>query len=109
VPIEECTPCRAQLSCFWGALLVYAPLDPELVTDEKSPDMSDSIFEEEIRAMVPVWPLYFAGAKNMSGETTSRITDPLFLDGIRLDFAGLCNQILSADGLFVDELEVLKG
>lgn len=71
--------------------------------------MSDSIFEEEIRAMVPVSLLYFAGAKNMSGETTSRIPDPLFLDGIRLDFAGLCNQILSADGLFVDELEVLKG
>jgi len=43
----------------------------------------------------------------MLTEATSRITDPLFLDKIRLEFAGLCNQILSADNLLVNEFEVL--
>ncbi len=35
------------------------------------------------------------------------IRDLLFLDRLRLEFAGLANQILSADRLMIHELEVL--
>ena len=40
-------------------------------------------------------------------ETTRRVQDPLFLDRIRLEFAGVCNQVFAADGLEVKDLEAL--
>jgi hypothetical protein len=92
---------------FEEALSLYAPLDPERIVSEKAPESADMISDEEIRATIPVWPLYFARARDMLTETATRITDPLFLDSLRLEFAGLCNQILSADGLPVDDVEVL--
>lgn len=92
---------------FEEALSVYASLDPKRIGDERSSDLTDVIYKEEIRAMVPVSPLYSAGANNIVTKTASRITDPLFVDRIRLEFAGLCNQILSADGLPVGDAEVL--
>jgi hypothetical protein len=92
---------------FEEALSVYAPLDPERIISEKTPESADMISDEEIRATIPVSPLYFARARDMLTETATRITDPLFLDSLRLEFAGLCNQILSADGLPVDDVEVL--
>ena len=91
------------------ALSVYAPINPETLSVEKTPELPGILYDEEIRAMVPVFPLYNAGAKNMLAEATAGITDPLFIDKIRLEFAGLCNQILSADGLPIHELSVLIG
>jgi hypothetical protein len=91
------------------ALSVYAPINPETLSVEKPPELPEILHDEEIRAMVPVFPLYNAGAKNMLAQATAGITDPLFIDKIRLEFAGLCNQILSADGLPIHELSVLIG
>ena len=87
------------------ALSVYAPLGPETLRMGQQPDLPDIL--DERRAIAPVFPLHYAGAGNMLTLTISGITDPLFLDRIRLEFAGLCNQILSADGLPGHELDIL--
>lgn len=92
---------------FEDAVSIYAPLDPETLNIEKRPELPDVFSDEDIRDIIPISPLYHAGAKTMLTEATSGITDPLFLDKIRLEFAGLCNQILSADNLLVNEFEVL--
>ena len=92
---------------FEEAVSIYAPLDPETLNIEKRPQLSDVSSDDEIHDIIPVSPLYHAGEKTMLTEATSRITDPLLLDKIRLEFAGLCNQILSADNLLVNEFDVL--
>jgi hypothetical protein len=94
---------------FEEALSVYAPLDHETLSDEKTPALPGIFIDEETQGLVPVSPLFHAGADNILTEATSRITDSLFLDRIQLEFAGLCNQIQSADGLQVHDLEVLLG
>jgi len=94
---------------FEEALSVYAPLDHETLIDEKTPALPDIFVDEETQGLVPVSPLFHAGADNILTEAASRITDPLLLDRIQLEFAGLCNQIQSADGLLVNDLEVLLG
>jgi len=94
LPLEEAIP-------------VYAPLDPNALSPEKPEGLLDIFQHEEIRAMVPVTPLYHTRTQNMLTETVSQIRDPIFLDKIRLEFAGLCNQIMSADRLLIPELDIL--
>jgi hypothetical protein len=92
---------------FDEALSIYAPLDAGTISAEE-PEEKAYIFTDEIeRSLVPLSPLYHAGGPNLLTEAFSRITDSLLLDRIRLEFAGLCNHILSADGIMVDDLEVL--
>ena len=93
---------------FEEALSVYDPLDPESLGNGKNPELPPITFDGEMRAMVPVSPLHLSGIKNTFIEAASRMMDPLLLDRIRLEFAGLCNQILSAEGLLVHGLEVLS-
>ncbi|MCD6265436.1 MAG: hypothetical protein J7K02_05640 [Deltaproteobacteria bacterium] len=93
---------------FEEALSIYAPLDPEALAIEKKPELPNILLDDESRAMVPVLPFYHAEVKNMLTDAASRIMDPLFLDRIRLEFAGLCNHILSADGILVDDIEILS-
>jgi len=93
---------------FEEALSAYAPMDPQALAKEKIPSLRDLMHDEEIRELVPVSPLQQSGAANLLTESVSQIiTDPLLLDRIRLEFAGLCNQILSADGIRVEEMEDL--
>ncbi len=89
------------------AMSVYAPLDPSALSFEKTEVLPGIFEDEEIRALVPALPLYHTDAENMLTEATSKIEDPVFMDKIRLEFAGLCNQIMSADGLLVPEIDVL--
>jgi hypothetical protein len=92
---------------FDEALAIYAPLDAGTIIAEE-PGKKAYIFTDEIeRSLVPLSPLYHAGGPNLLTEAFSRITDSLLLDRIRLEFAGLCNHILSADGIMADDLEVL--
>lgn len=96
---------------FEEALAVYAPLDPEALNlnrgFKKSPELPNLVLDEDVRSMVPISPLNNTGTQNMLTEAISGLADPLLLDRIRLEFAGLCNQILSADGFYVHELDVL--
>jgi len=92
---------------FEEALSVYAPPDHGSIDIEEQTELVHIPLDEETLAMVPLSPLYHAGTGTMLTGTLSGIKDPLLLDKIRLEFAGLCNQILSADGTGADELEAL--
>ncbi|MBW1850143.1 MAG: hypothetical protein JRJ15_01635 [Deltaproteobacteria bacterium] len=89
------------------ALAVYAPLDPDALSVEVHAADAKIAFDEEIRELVPISPFYHAQRKNILTKTFSKINDNVFRDGIRLEFAGLCNQILSADGILANELDSL--
>ena len=89
------------------AIGVYAPLEPEALSPEGLQALPEVHVDQEVRALVPVSPLYHTETENMLTEAASRIADPIFLDRIRLEFAGLCNQIISAEGLQFRELEDL--
>ena len=92
---------------FDEALSAYAPMDPQELADEPIPTLSELIEGNEIRELVPVSPLHHTGMANLFTETVLGMTDPLLLDRIRMEFAGLCNQVLSADGIQVDDIDDL--
>ncbi|MFH0845637.1 MAG: DUF6178 family protein [Pseudomonadota bacterium] len=93
---------------FEEALSVYAPLNPEAL-GIKTPDrLMDVVFDENLRSLIPVSPLNHTGTQNMLTEVISGISDPVLMDRLRLEFAGLCNQILSADSISVKDMDDLK-
>ena len=90
------------------ALLVYAPLGLNIIQQKDSPEMVEPAFDEERLDLAPYTPFYFSKSQNLLTKSASRITDARLLDRIRLEFAGLCNQVLSADGLVIDDIDVLR-
>jgi hypothetical protein len=92
---------------FDEATSVYAPLDPSELSPEKPEALQEILEDEEIQAIIPALPVYHTETENMLTEAASKTEDPIFMDKIRLEFAGLCNQIMSAEGLLVPELDVL--
>lgn len=93
------------------AIAVFAPMDPErLKTGE--PDAGPwPVFHPEDIGPVPHWPLQTIQERNLLTQTLSKLTDETLLDRIRLEFAGLCNQILSAEGFSnwnVEHLEEIQ-
>jgi hypothetical protein len=89
------------------AIAVYSPLDLGMLKTEDIHDSFDILGDEETRARAPVLPLAQAGTRNLFMDVVGTIRDPLLLDRLRLEFAGLANQILSADGVEVHELDTL--
>jgi len=89
------------------ALSVYAYLKADTLLKDQPPEDRLLSNGEETRALVPMTPLIHSQDNNFLAGVVSRLTDPLLLDRIRLEFAGLCNQIISADGLVVSEFEGL--
>ena len=87
------------------ALSVYAPLDPSRLVDEPAAALPDPAASPETTA--PVVPLGHAEPGNLFVEAVSASPDPLLQDRVRLEFAGLCNQILSADRSMSPDLETL--
>jgi Family of unknown function (DUF6178) len=89
------------------ALSIYSRLKPEsLKRNEKSSSLEfSSTPPEGIR--VPMTPIIHTERTSFLIESAGGISDPLFMDRIRLEFAGLCNQIIAAEGMEVDDLEVL--
>jgi len=63
--------------------------------------------DEEVRALIPVVPFSHAQDSSLLARVASRSNDREFVDRLRLEFAGLCNQILSAEGLRIDNFDVL--
>jgi len=90
------------------ALLVYAPLDLNIIEQRESRGMVDPVLDEKNLDLAPYTPFYFSKSQNLLTKSASRITDARLLDRIRLEFAGLCNQVLSADGLVIDDIDVLR-
>jgi len=90
------------------ALLVYAPLEPD---DLKSNDRIDRLagdVDPDVLKMAPYSPLLFVEGRSLLTKTLSRVADSRFMDRVRLEFAGLCNHVLSADGLPTYDMDVLK-
>ena len=87
---------------FEEALAVYAPLGPEKLNAEGLEETAGQMFSHgATHELAPVSPLYHAMGQDLWTKVSSNITDTFFLDRIRLEFGGLCNQIFSADG-FMD-------
>jgi len=93
---------------FEEAISVYAPLDAAKLDPGKPSEFQEALLDHEIRAIVPASPLHHVDTRNILMECASTITDPLLMDRFRLEFAGLCNQILSAEGMPVHEIESLR-
>ena len=89
------------------AVSVYAPLEPEDLGMRGEGGLNDIVVDDEVRAMVPLSPLVRVEDNNILTEGLFRAADSAFLDRIRLEFAGLSNQLLAADGLLTPELDVL--
>ncbi|MBW2129578.1 MAG: hypothetical protein JRH13_09465 [Deltaproteobacteria bacterium] len=90
------------------AVSLYAPLEPERLVPESSqahPEVPEP--EEEIGALVPLSPFQHAGGENIFLTAAGGVQDPVFLDRLTLEFAGLCNQLVSADSLLVRDIDVL--
>lgn len=90
---------------FEEALSVYAPLNPKRLITRRS--IESPLIDAEVLSLAPRFPLQYVEAQNLLMEVNSRVSDHVFMDRLHLEFAGLCNQILSADGLAVSDFEVL--
>ena len=91
------------------ALSVYSPLEPEAFDGEEVPALPAPVNQEDRPALVPFSPLSHIQSTNLLTETLGRIADPFFMDRLRMEFAGLCNEILSADQTLVEDLDTLIG
>jgi len=81
------------------AIAVYAPLNPgSLKMKNQDAGVLPSAGMEDV-GVVPRWPLQTIEGQNLLTKTISNLSDAKLLDRIRLEFAGLCNQIVSAEGL----------
>ena len=65
--------------------------------------------DNDPRELIPIFPLSHVGERDLLTDVYSDINDELLLSRFRIEFAGLCNQILSADGMSVDDLDTLIG
>ena len=90
------------------ALPVYAPLEPDVLKSDEGSGRMPEDMNEDVLDLAPYAPLSLLEGPNLLTLSLSRIPDAHFLDRFRLEFAGLCNQVLSADGLPTQEMEVLK-
>lgn len=92
---------------FEEAVAVYAYQK----TDQLKKDSSEYIFnipdDEETSALVPITPFIAVQEENLFTAAISGINDYLVLDRLRLEFAGLCNQIFSADGIRFEDADDL--
>ena len=91
------------------AMVVYSPLSPKSIKMDKLEGSQDivTIVDEEVKSLIPLAPLSHAQKASLLATVASQTKDEEFLDRLRLEFAGLCNQILSAEGIRIDDFEVL--
>ena len=88
------------------ALLAYSPLRPEALS--KIPDGENVLLlQEENLGSIPVAPIINSGDGNYLANIIARSVDPELRDRLIFEFAGLCNQILSVDGLLDVNIESL--
>lgn len=93
---------------FDEALAVYAPLDIDGLTVEAHPALPEPDASESDEGLIPVWPFHTSPEKNLLMRMIDAGQDTALLDRLRLEFAGLCNQILSADAMVVNDLSILN-
>lgn len=93
------------------AMVVYAPLKPESLKTDDENASDRPVPHAEDAELVPRWPLQYIQGQNLLTRTISNLSDTKLMDRIRLEFSGLCNQIVSAEGLVdrdVDDLQEIR-
>lgn len=93
---------------FEDAVSVYSYQKADLIKKDRS-DYKLYVPDDESKALVPVTPITHVRGDTLFTKALTRVSDNLFLDRLRIEFAGLCNQIFSADGLRFEGLDVLMG
>ena len=97
---EGCLP-------FEEAVSVYAYQKADLLKKDYSEYILPTPDDEDSRALIPITPFMTVQEENLFSVAVSGITDYLILDRLRLEFAGLCNQIFSADGVRFESVDNL--
>lgn len=93
---------------FEEAISVYSYQHPDLLKSGGS-DYRLSFPDEETGAFVPLMPLSYSGGDNIFSRSIAKIGDSASLERLRLEFTGLCNQILSADAVIPEGIDDLIG
>lgn len=93
---------------FDEALSVYSPLDPEAVMGGGPGVPTVVELAEEEEELVPMVPWDHGVEGGLLAKAVEEIDDSGSLDRLRLEFANLANQLISAEGMPVMDLEVLK-
>jgi hypothetical protein len=90
---------------FDEAISIYSPLPLEQMNPaEKPAAFVDIAADEEDRALIPFLPLHEGPQGSFLQEALKAVKDPHLLDRLRLEFAGLANQVASVEGLARAEL-----
>lgn len=91
------------------ALQVYAPLDPGQLKRGAGRDQPAIQLKAQDLAkdVIPLMPLQMVTGRNWVARVLASTDDDLFLERLRIEFAGLCNQIHAADGKPLKELDNL--
>jgi hypothetical protein len=91
---------------FEEAISIYSHQRPDLLKQGSS-EYKLFFPDQEAGALVPLTPLSYAEGDNIFTRSIAKIADSKSFERLRLEFAGLCNQILSADALIPEGLEDL--
>jgi|WetSurMetagenome_2_1015567.scaffolds.fasta_scaffold15835_4 hypothetical protein len=95
---------------FEEAISIYSPLSPEQLNREANPsDIVDITPDDESRALIPFLPLHEGKQEGFLQDALQAVRDPRLMDRLRLEFAGIANQLASAEGLARVELDGLVG
>jgi hypothetical protein len=93
---------------FGEAVSVYSPLGLKtLGMGEQPQDEEIARMDEVPLKLLSLAPFSHLDKDQMLASAVRGFSDPLLQDRIYLEFAGLCNQILSADGTIINDLDVL--
>lgn len=92
---------------FEEAAAVYAHLKSDSLKKDSSEYILNIPEDDNTRALVPITPFITTRENDLFAMATSGIDDFLVLDRLRLEFGGLCNQILSADRIKFESVDDL--
>ena len=89
------------------AVSVYTVLKKDFLKEKPSAPVVPSRSFEEDRAEAPLMPILHVSEDHLMVEAMRRSGDSLLLNRIALEFAGLCSQVFSAEGLSENTPEAL--
>ncbi|MBP1742858.1 MAG: putative cytosolic protein, partial [Deltaproteobacteria bacterium] len=90
------------------AVSVYTVLKKDLVKEKLSAAVGDLRFSEEEHSEAPLMPILHVSDHHLMVAAIRKSGDPLLLDRITMEFAGLCSQVFSAEGVSENTAETLE-
>ena len=89
------------------AFEIYGRLGASSLKMEGNGETVHPLVAEDRSDLVPLSPLVHSVGGNLFPSILSGIKDPRLMDSLWLEFAGLCNQIISADRIRVESVDDL--